>query len=290
MMTLFNKHFLKESGLLAALLVTLLTPGLGRADVLAGYDIFQSNPLLSNEAGIYFQGVPIGDFNFGGSIGVKNVGNADTIIYRDTLVPTGPDSGTAALTVKDLQLITTQPLDLAGMFGLTSNTGYYYATLDPSKVSFGSMTINGANDIGAKTFSSTLTLYLDFSVCTSVSANSCGATVFREEISLTSSDIWNIWSRGPNPLYSTGPLTGVDYLLNGINTAADFWPNVIYHKGTALVNAPTDTSYTTPIAGPLPVIHDSVPEPSSFALFGAGLALFGYSRRKTAIRAKLIAA
>ena len=284
-MTLFYKHFLKAGGLLAALLVTLFTPGLGRADVFAGYDIFRSST-LSNEAGVPFQGVPIGNFDFGGSIGVQNVGNADTIIQRNDAVTTDP--GTTGLTVKDLQLITTQPLDLAGMFGLTSATGYYYATLDPNMVSGGSMMITGANG-SSGTFSSNLTLYLDFSVCTSTSANSCGSTVFFEKVWLTQN---GTWGRVPDPLYplpysNASTLTGVDYLLNGTDTTNDFWPSYILESGYAI--AYSDHGFSNQISGQLPVLHTTIPEPSTFVLFSAGLALFGYSRRKT-IRSKLSAA
>ena len=82
-MKIFNKHFLKAGGLLAALLVTLLTPGLGRADVLKGYDFFQTD-ISSSSLGIPFQGVPIGTCTAGSCGTVPNgtiVGNTDTIVH-----------------------------------------------------------------------------------------------------------------------------------------------------------------------------------------------------------------
>lgn len=276
----FKTPMLKWAGI-AAVGFTALTSNVSRADVMQGYDIFQSSP-TSYEATANFQGVPIGNYDFGGSIGTRDVGNADTIIHRSTLAPSGPDSGTATLTVNALQLVTTQQWDLAGMFGLPNNNGYYYATLDPNKTSGGSMTINGVNDIGSKTFHSDLTLYLGFSVCGSIGVNgqpnSCGSTVFMEKIMLSQDGTWD---RAPNPLYSTGPLAGVDYQLNGINTDADFWIPKYQEYGTAYVYAITDPNYLNPIAGPLNVLHET-PEPATLSLFALGTGLMGFRRRKAA--------
>lgn len=51
-----------------------------------GYDLFESLP-CTTFGGVAFQGVPIGTFNFGGTIGTKSVGVTDRIIQR--LAPAG---------------------------------------------------------------------------------------------------------------------------------------------------------------------------------------------------------
>src|SRR5256885_156155 len=46
-----------------------------------GFELFQS-VTGTTFGGVAFQGVPIGTFNFGGTIGVKAVGGTDTIVQR----------------------------------------------------------------------------------------------------------------------------------------------------------------------------------------------------------------
>src|SRR6266850_5311094 len=98
----------------------ILTVGVASAGpvVNPGYDLFESLT-GTTFGGVAFQGVPIGSFNFGGTIGVKNVGVTDTIIQR--LAPaTGAAIPTAMI---DFQLVSTAPTN----FGL--GVGFYYITL-----------------------------------------------------------------------------------------------------------------------------------------------------------------
>src|SRR5438105_138265 len=66
-------------GLLAALAV----PSVSRADnrVAPGWDLFATQPGTSF-MGVPFTGVPLGTFNFGGTIGTQPTGDTDTIVQR----------------------------------------------------------------------------------------------------------------------------------------------------------------------------------------------------------------
>jgi|SRR5262245_17362279 len=61
----------------------MLTVGVANAGpvVNTGFELYET---LSGTTfgGVAFQGVPIGTFNFGGTIGVKVVGETDTIVQR----------------------------------------------------------------------------------------------------------------------------------------------------------------------------------------------------------------
>jgi hypothetical protein len=85
-----------------------------------------------------FEGVPLNTFDFGGTLGVQNVGLTDTIIHRNsggTLNASG-DSFTTSIDVVAVCLRSVNQLDL----GAGSN--YYYATLDAG-TNGGTMEING---------------------------------------------------------------------------------------------------------------------------------------------------
>src|SRR5262245_52211787 len=89
----------------------ILTAGIANAGTVVnpGYDLFESLT-GTTFGGVAFQGVPIGAFNFGGAIGVKDVGVTDTIIQR-----LAPATGAAIPTqMIDLQLVSTTPTN----FGL----------------------------------------------------------------------------------------------------------------------------------------------------------------------------
>ena len=51
-------------------------PREGRADISSGYDLFVTDPSGTFVPGLgHLKGVPLGTFNFGGSIGNRNVGS-----------------------------------------------------------------------------------------------------------------------------------------------------------------------------------------------------------------------
>src|ERR1700736_6576090 len=78
-----------------------------------GYDLFQTDPTATNFMGIPFQGVPLGTYNFGGIIGVQNVGNTDTIVQRFSPIASAP-STTVGTQLIALQLETLAPVNFAG--------------------------------------------------------------------------------------------------------------------------------------------------------------------------------
>jgi hypothetical protein len=83
-----------------------LTVGVANAGPVVdpGFELYET---LSGTTfgGVAFQGVPIGTFNFGGTIGVQAVGGTDTIVQR-----LAPATGTAIPTqLVDLQLMSTAP-------------------------------------------------------------------------------------------------------------------------------------------------------------------------------------
>jgi hypothetical protein len=130
-------------GALAALVVVLSSAAQATAgttyQVDAGWDLFTSTPGATMFDGVPFMGVPLGTFNFGGSIGVQSVGSADTIIQRlsTAVAPTkvAGSSATVPLTLDALQLETVAPTTV---FGPLDN---YFITLTPSVPSTGAMTI-----------------------------------------------------------------------------------------------------------------------------------------------------
>ena len=84
-----------------------------------GYDLFQSTtgttvPFPSGTQP--FEGVPLGTFNFGGTIGVKNVGLTDTIVQRMG-PPLADPGGIVPVEMLALQLHSVMPFDPDGPGG-----------------------------------------------------------------------------------------------------------------------------------------------------------------------------
>lgn len=79
--------------------------------------------------GAAFQGVPLGTFDFGGSIGVQPVGLTDTIVKRNAAadVPTPPGTDTVPIELVALHLQSVAPVD----FGLGLDT--YFVTLQAER-------------------------------------------------------------------------------------------------------------------------------------------------------------
>ena len=141
-------------GLAGALWGVVLAPAL-QAQVGPGWNGFDT-VTCPFYGGVDWQGVPLGAFNFGGSIGVQNVGNTDTIIQRLGPTVTTP-GGIMPITVAALQLQTVNPVSLQG-----GPLGYYYATLDTGQPNTGSLTISSfPSDGSTGNFSSTLDVFFD---------------------------------------------------------------------------------------------------------------------------------
>jgi hypothetical protein len=241
-------RYMKYLTLLAALAASLGSPQLSRATIVeAGWDLFitQGSTYFN---GMNWQGVALNTYDFGGGIGVQNVGSTDTIMQRINAVPDG--GGTTPLTLVALQLESIDNpalyLTLQSVRGGTASTGE--ASISP-----------------AGTFESFFDVFFDIRY-----GGLDGPIVQSGDLSLSSSGSWSHEAPAGAPL-----IPGVNYMLNGTDTSADFW-----------IVGPI--SHTNP-DDPTNPHHDVVntPEPST-CIAGALLLLpFGAStlrmlRRRTA--------
>jgi len=249
-----------------------------RADtVLAGYDLFQTDAANTNFNGVPFMGVPIGLFNFGGSIGVQNVGNTDTIVQRLSSVTAPPGgSGTSSLIMQAPQLETTAP---PTAFGPLAN--YFIPLQSPrgGPATTGTITINFANPTPgpppptqpvAGTFTSFFDVFFDIRM-----GSLTGPIVFSGELPLTNSGAQ--WSHYPPP--GATQIVGVNAFLNGQDHSNDFFP-----IGGFIEKHPTQGQHAAYDAGA--VNPFSVPEPSTVATgslsFLFGVVLVWRTKRKAA--------
>jgi hypothetical protein len=233
---------------LAVAVSTLARPAESRAQnpvVDPGYDLFQTvsgsastdptNPLSS------LVGVPLMTYNFGS--GAVDVGDTDTIVQRLNQVsaPVG-STGTTSLVVDALQLQSTVNPAI-------------FVTLDTSQTSGGSMNITFTSPT-AGTFDSSLTVFYDVRVG-GVNGN----------IVATGSEMFTATNVGWGRTAPAGAvaITGINYLLNGSDTSADFWP-------TPFVELNPNASHSVTVAS-------YVPEPSTWImLVTAGLMVPAYAR------------
>jgi hypothetical protein len=251
-------------------LVLLAQPAAPAAWVVAaGYDLFQTETGTSF-MGVDFTGVPLGTYNFGGSIGTKNTGFTDTIIQRLQTVTNSGDvvggTGTTALKVDALQLVSTTPAN----FGL--GVGTYYATLDPNQPTGSTMTIEFNSNAGG-TFASLLNINIDlhFGSLSGPIANPGGT-----EITLTQGDLTTgagaFWGRVAPP--GAVLITGANYLLDGKDINQDFWPG-----GTAGVPGSPFSESSSSGSETHVVRAANLPEPSTWVmLVGVGLIVPAYAR------------
>ncbi len=256
-MTKFN--LIKLSGVVLAVLVFSISNSLAVAPkVLAGYDLLQTQSGTTID-GLQLQGVPIGSYNFGGSLGVQNVGNTDTIIQRlaDAVAPGLPGTAPAInIQMTDFQLVTSIPVNLG------AGLGFYYLTLQSARggpLSTGQMTIGFAASTNG-TFSSTLDVFFDirFGALNGPIVNSSDVVMGTTGIP------WERTLDDPSDL----AINGVNQKLDGIGTTGDFWP-----QGNFTATAP---------AGQGQVLHNTevVPEPGTLALATFGLmGLLGLLKR-----------
>ena len=218
-------------------------------NVLTGWDLLETQVGTTFD-GAPFVGVPLGTYNFGGTIGVQNVGNTDTIIQRLSTV-TAP-SGTTPLQMDALQLESATPVSLGG-----GPLGFYFITLQSADgtgpASTGAMTIN----FSPNTFSSSLDVFFDvhFGALN-------GPIVLQSNLAL--SNPGTPWGNVPPPGAIT--INGVNQNLNGNNNLSDFWPN---------------GSFSETEAGTTHVVADATPEPATMALAGlSGLGLLLFRRQR----------
>jgi PEP-CTERM motif len=247
----------------------LLMPTEGRAgfDVAPGYDLFQTVPTTYFPPLGALTGVPLGTYNFGGSVGLQNTGTADTIIQRTTAA-TGSVStpGTSPLVVDALQLETASPTSFNG-----GPIGNYFVTLQSVRggtASTGSITISFNAGGLSGTFSSSIDVFFDVRY-----GSLTGSIVYSGDDVLTSTNV--PWS----DVAPAGALaiTGVNQYLSGVNgdTSEDFWPATPFSEVSGSTTDPNTIYHSVTYA----VV---VPEPASVLMLGMGtisLGLYGWRRR-----------
>jgi hypothetical protein len=186
---------------LAGLCGVLFLQTSSRADVVdPGFDLF-TFPDTSFD-GVVWAGVPLGTYNFGGSIGVQNVGNTDTIVRRLGTSGTGQ---TVPLQVDALQLVSATP-SFGGQYG--------FITLDPNDTSGGTITCFTATPGTGGTYSAQLHVYYDLHI-----GSLAGPVYTSGEVTEKGSGDWQ-----HNPPPGSLLIPGVNDELNGTDTSADFWP------------------------------------------------------------------
>ena len=116
--------------LLASLCVFLATSSVSQAtiDVGAGWDLFFTQN-STEFMGLNWEGVPLGSFDFGGSIGTQNTGGVDTIVQRIDQASVAGDglTGTIDIELVALQLVSMVQFDVDGLG--PAPFGYHYVTL-----------------------------------------------------------------------------------------------------------------------------------------------------------------
>jgi hypothetical protein len=278
--------------MVASLLIVagVLNPSSSRADVISGWDLFQTVPPSSiGPAG--FTGVPLNNFNFnsgingdfGRGIGVKSVSNTDTIIKRLENATPGADHSTFNLAtlpgvgqgpitappayapnaavgridlqVSALQLMSTMPITIGGQTGiffetLQSNRSAAEGGPGPSGLGIMDITFGTAT---SGTFNSFLYIPIDLRI-----GSQTGPIVTPDILEVTTTaGMWNTTTPAPPVLL----IPGVNVMLNGTNTNGDFWPQPV------LSEAVVDTMN---IAGQHTVSPATVPEPGPMVLSGVG--------------------
>ena len=200
-------------GMVAAL-ITAVSSGTASAQpiVETGWDLFTTTA-PTTFAGVSWEGVPLGDFDFGGAIGVKSTGDTDTIVERLDVasVPLAPLPATAAtidIEMVALQLKSANPVDLG------AGSDFHYITLDPVNPSTGEMTIT-FDDADGGTFDS----FIDVDFDVRFGALN-GTVIFSDVLQLSANDV--PWDR-ISPLLAI-LIPGVNHLLNGVDNGEDFWP------------------------------------------------------------------
>jgi hypothetical protein len=266
---------------LVGLIFTLALPGVSLAvpfTVDEGWDLFNTVSAqinvgtVADPVYIEFEGENLETFDFGPGIGVKDVGNADTIVQRleQASVSNPGETDTIAIEIVALQLKSVSQIDLGG------GSYYHYATLQtdrklsdmppfapPGTPSTGTADIT-FDDPNGGTFGSDFTVYFDLRI-----GDPDGTIVHEGSKHFTSND--TLWAHEATD--GAVLIEGVNYLLNGADTTHDFHSQVITTHDDG--------------EGSQHVTEPATPEPSTLLLFGFGLAgLIGFGIRRKRLSKK----
>jgi hypothetical protein len=259
--------------MVAGILALLPTKGHAQLSVERGWDLWITAGGSSFPGLGPLVGVPYGTFDFttgtdgdfGRGIGVKAVGDTDTIIKRRAIAsvpgPPGALPQTAApipIEMVGLQLRSAAPVNIG------AGLDFHYITLQSARggpVSPGSMSIT-FSDVTGGTFSSFFDVFFDIRI-----GSLTGPILVSDTLPLSSSA--SPW--GHEPLPGELLIDDVNNVLNNVDRLADF------HPRTATETHPNGAVHTVqPVAA-----STAAPEPGTMGLLAFGL-LIGIARRRRA--------
>jgi hypothetical protein len=257
-MTKFNTLKISFITLIALACYASTSHAVPQSTIDPGWSLYQTSNTVTL-AGLQFIGDPIGEYNFGGSIGTQNVGDTDTIIqHAGTITASGalPQTPAASpIQMTDLQLETIAPSSAFGPLA------FYFVTLEPSTPSTGLLTATFDTPTNG-TYDSSIDMFYDIH-----QGSLTGPVVFSSDVTITTSNAF--WQRLPTDP-SDVIISGVNSNLNAVNTGSDFWnTGIITNSGV---------NYSQELA---PAVV-AVPEPSALALAALGVSgvLFLFRKRK----------
>lgn len=224
--------------------------------VLAGWDLLDTGSetsLLIGTQNVHFKGVPIVNFDFGGSIGTKYVGSTDTIVHRlaPATAPNGDPSGfSIPIQIVALRLMSLEPVVAAGnqivfatLSAAPASGGNPGASTNPVPPAKGLNIAFNPGDTGGQ-FDSFFDVFFDLRI------NDVNGPIVVAGLQKTFTLLNQDWTHAAPAGANLVP--GVNYLLNGVNTDQDFWiQGVALHQtndGTHLV-IPNPEPGTVAIAG-----------------------------------------
>lgn len=214
-------------------LLTLTPFASASVTIHGGWDLL-TTAAPTSIAGQPFVGIPIVNYNFGGTVGDQATGNADTIVRR--LADANGPVDSIPIELVAMQLVSSSPVD----FG--AGLGDYYFTLQSLRggpASTGQMTINfGPEGNPHGRFDSFFDVFFDIRF-----GDPVGPIIFSDSVAFSQQG--GLW--GHEPPADALMITDVNRFLNGPGDASqDFWPGPVTFNSPAgaqhSVNATTRPS------------------------------------------------
>ena len=193
--------------------VLIVAAGKTSADLIVadGFSLFQTQSAVFNFGGPLgfqdFEGVPLGTFDFGGSVGIQNTAATDTIVRRlgPAIVAANGQTDTIDIELVALSLRSVDPINIGA--------GAEFVTAEIVD-SLGSQLDITFDDMFGGTFDSTLVMLIGFTGETSGISFDIPKTLVATDVD---------WGR--TPVGDALQIVGVNHLLKGDGTVdQDFWP------------------------------------------------------------------